>query len=86
MGMNHGAKVLNSLRGLLTQHVATILRGMAREHNMAIPTMDVDCRLYRTQESVEATDQDAPETIRAWSNFWDGVHVHSKKSTDSSAP
>ena len=41
--MNHGAKVLNSLRGLLTRHVATILRGMAREHNMAIPTMDVDC-------------------------------------------
>ena len=43
MGMNHGAKVLKSLRGLLTRHTATILRGMAREHNMAIPTMDVDC-------------------------------------------
>ena len=43
MGVNHGAKVLNSARGLLIRHAVIILRGMARERGMMIPTIDVDC-------------------------------------------
>ena len=56
MGMNHSAKVLNYLRGLLTQHITTILHGMAGEHNMAIPTMNVDCinMCFKVRKSVRS--------------------------------
>mmetsp|Transcript_2837 Transcript_2837/g.5150 ORF Transcript_2837/g.5150 Transcript_2837/m.5150 type:complete len:472 (-) Transcript_2837:1596-3011(-) len=43
MGVNHGAKVLYSARGLYIQDAATILRGLARERGMKIPMIDVDC-------------------------------------------
>ena len=43
MGVNHGAKVLYSARGLYIQDAATILRGLACERGIEIPTVDVDC-------------------------------------------
>lgn len=43
MGMNHGAKVLSSLRGLSIRHAVIILQGLARRRGMTIPVIDVDC-------------------------------------------
>ena len=42
MGLDHGAKVLNSAKGLYIQDAA-ILRGLARECGMKITKIDVDC-------------------------------------------
>ena len=56
MGVNHGAKVLYSTRGLNIQDAATILRGLARERGMQIPTIDVDCSnvCFKVGKSVQS--------------------------------
>ena len=56
MGVNHGAKVLNSVRGLLIRHAVIILRGIARERGMMIPTIDVDCSnvCFKVGKSVQS--------------------------------
>ena len=55
MGVNHTAQVLYSLSHLERGDVADILHGLARERDMEIPTVDVDCSnvCFKVGKSVE---------------------------------
>ena len=43
MGLNCGAQVLYSVRGLKMGDIVDICHGLASEQGMVTPTIDVDC-------------------------------------------